>query len=162
MTGSFYIGTLNLAGGGRLGICGLPGILNPFADDLAAIRDWAPGHVVSMTEQRELEAVGAGDLGDRLGDLGVAWNHLPVPDFGGLEGANAERWPDIATALHACLDAGGGVLAHCRAGRGRSGMIVLRLMVERGEAPRAALARLREVRPGAVETDEQFAWACGG
>ena len=161
MTDSFYIGTLSLPGGGRLGICGLPGIVNPLVDDLAAIRNWNPGHVVSMTEAREMAAAGATELGAQLMAHEIAWTHLPVRDFGGLEGENAERWPEVSRDLHACLDAGGGVLAHCRAGRGRSGMIVLRLMVERGEVPRAALARLREVRPGAVETDDQFAWASG-
>ncbi len=38
-------------------------------------------------------------------------------------------------------------------------MAVLRLMVEVGEAPEAALARLRAVRPCAVETEAQRDWA---
>jgi len=39
--------------------------------------------------------------------------------------------------------------------------MALRLMVEHGEAPNAALQRLRMVRPCAVETDAQQAWAAG-
>ena len=38
-------------------------------------------------------------------------------------------------------------------------MIALRLMVERGEASSVAFERLRALRPGAVETDAQRAWA---
>jgi hypothetical protein len=38
-------------------------------------------------------------------------------------------------------------------------MAVLRLMVEMGEDPEEALARLRAVRPCAVETEVQKAWA---
>ncbi len=38
-------------------------------------------------------------------------------------------------------------------------MAVLRLMVEAGEDPDAALARLRAVRPCAVETGAQLTWA---
>ena len=34
----------------------------------------------------------------------------------------------------------------------------MRLVVERGELPAAALARLREVRPCAVETAGQMEW----
>jgi hypothetical protein len=34
-------------------------------------------------------------------------------------------------------------------------------MVDCGEAAPAALARLRAVRPCAVETEAQFAWAAG-
>jgi hypothetical protein len=41
-------------------------------------------------------------------------------------------------------------------------MIALRILVERGEGGEAALARLRSVRPGAVETPEQLAWASAG
>ena len=47
-------------------------------------------------------------------------------------------------------------------GCGRSGTAVLRLMVEAGEEASVALGRLRAVRPCAVETPEQFAWAAGG
>jgi protein-tyrosine phosphatase len=47
-------------------------------------------------------------------------------------------------------------------GCGRSGTAALRLMVEAGENPKAALQRLRAVRPCAVETPEQFQWAAGG
>ena len=54
------------------------------------------------------------------------------------------------------------MLVHCRGGCGRSGMAVLRLMVEAGEAPEEALARLRAVRPCAVETEAQMDWARRG
>ena len=60
------------------------------------------------------------------------------------------------------LARGEGLLLHCRGGQGRSGMIALRLLVERGEAPDAGLTRLRQARPGAVETAAQLAWASGG
>ena len=36
---------------------------------------------------------------------------------------------------------------------------MLRLMVEAGEEPQAALTRLRGLRPCAVETDAQYEWA---
>ena len=48
-----------------------------------------------------------------------------------------------------------------RAGRGRSGMIALRLMIAGGERPVAALKRLRAVQPEAVETPGQMNWATG-
>jgi hypothetical protein len=38
-------------------------------------------------------------------------------------------------------------------------MAVLRLMIEAGEEPGEALARLRAVRACAVETDAQLEWA---
>lgn len=156
---SLDIGTVTVASGGRIGICPIPGGRRPLDEDLAAIAAWGAAHVVSMTEQREMDACGAGNLGERLRDMGIAWSHVPVRDFGGLDGENAANWPALSRTLHDCLDAGGGVLVHCRAGQGRSGMVVMRLLVERGDEAADALARLRAVRPGAVETDEQFAWA---
>jgi len=53
----------------------------------------------------------------------------------------------------------GKVFAHCYGGKGRSGMVLLRLMVERGLDPDQALQDLRRVRPGAVETQAQWLWA---
>ena len=51
------------------------------------------------------------------------------------------------------------ILIHCRGGCGRSGMIVLRIMIEFGEDPEEALERLRKIRPCAVETEAQENWA---
>ncbi len=156
---SFPIATLQLEGRGRIGVCPLPGKHNALETDLAIALDWDPTLVLSMTELSEMEAVGSASLGDQLRQLGIDWFHLPVRDFAGLGRAEAKAWPELASAIHDNLDAGKGVLIHCRGGQGRTGMIALRLLVERGEEPDAALKRLRTARPGAVETDEQCTWA---
>ena len=44
---------------------------------------------------------------------------------------------------------------HCRGELGRSGMIAARLLVELGWAPDKAIAAIRHVRPGAIETRSQ-------
>ncbi len=149
----FVIATLPLAGGGRLGVCRLPWL----PEDLAPILAWRPAAVVSMTELAEMGPCMG--LEQAAGAAGIAWLHLPIRDFSGPGGAAREAWPEVARRLHGILDGGGSVLLHCRGGKGRSGMIALRLMVERGEAADVALARLRRARPGAVETAEQLAWA---
>ena len=153
---AFAIATLPLAGGGRIGVCRLPHL----PDDLAAIAAWNPVAVVSMTEASEMTP--CRELGVALASAGIDWLHLPIRDFSGPDGPIRDAWPETARRLHAILDDGGSVLLHCRGGKGRSGMVALRLMVERGEPAAAALARLRTVRPGAVETAEQLAWAGGG
>lgn len=150
------IATLPLPEGGRLGVCRLPRL----PDDLAAIVAWRPTAVVSMTEAAEMGP--CPDLGQSLAGAGIEWLHLPIRDFSGPDGPSREAWPETARRLHAILDDGRSVLLHCRGGKGRSGMVALRLMVERGEAAEAALARLRRARPGAVETAEQLAWATAG
>ena len=47
---------------------------------------------------------------------------------------------------------------HCRGGIGRSGIIAAACLVARGVEPDDAIARVRRVRPGAVETSEQERW----
>ena len=156
---SFSIATLYLEGRGRIGVCPLPGAQGDLASDLALVKQWKPALVLSMTEKPEMEACGSGDLGSLLARDGIDWAHMPIRDFGGPVGSSAAAWPKLSLRLHGILDRGAGVLVHCRGGRGRSGMIALRLLVERGEDAGAALHRLRHTRPGAVETEEQMAWA---
>ena len=156
------IATVDLPSGGRIGICRMPGIVGDLDGDMAAIRDWRPAYVVSMTGLPEIERAGSAALPRRLEEAGIAWRHFPIVDFGAPEADVLPRWPALAREMHAALDAGGGVLTHCRAGLGRSGMVSLRLLIERGEAPEAALRRIRDVRPGAVETAGQRAWAAQG
>jgi len=148
--------------GGRIGICPLPGRGGDLAGDLEAIARWQPALVVSMTEATEMAALGVADLPARLAQAGVAWRHFPIIDFGTPAPEALPAWSLLSAELHAALDRGEGVLLHCRGGLGRSGMIALRLMVERGEQPETALARLRQIRPGAVETGEQQVWGSGG
>lgn len=142
------------AGGGVLGICPLPR-----RADMVEVLAWRPDMVLSMTEMAEMEALGAGPLGTELTAAGIAWHHLPIRDFGAPPDAVKAAWPEVSTQARSLLAQGGKVLAHCRGGCGRSGMVLLRLMVELGEAPEAALARLRVVRPCAVETKAQRLWA---
>lgn len=155
----FPIATLYLEGGGRIGVCPLPGSQGDLAADLTVVKQWKPAIVLSMTETPEMEACGSDNLGSLLADAGIDWKHLPIRDFGGPVGASAAAWPRMSVLLNAYLDRGAGVLIHCRGGQGRSGMIALRLLVGRGEDAEAALHRLRHTRPGAVETEEQLAWA---
>ena len=150
------------AGGGRLGLCPMPGGSDDYRGDLAALLRWAPALVMTMTESVELAREGASDLPADLSRHGIRWIHLPIPDFGAPPITTAARWPGASGQARRVLAEGGRVLVHCRGGCGRSGMAVLRLLVESGEAPDAALTRLRAVRPCAVETEAQFAWAADG
>ncbi|MGR3270530.1 protein phosphatase [Thalassococcus profundi] len=146
-------------GGGILAIAPLPGSDGDYAGDLEHIHGWAPAMVLSLTTLAEMVAVGAQDLGAHLHDKGTRWVHLPLEDFGAPDADFEERWPAVRDSAVRALMGGGRVLVHCRGGCGRSGMVALRLMIEAGEAPDEALARLRGVRPCAVETDGQMDWA---
>lgn len=147
---------------GRIGIMAAPGAGGDYAGDVAMLIASQPALVVSMTGAEELAALGAGGLGTDLAAAGIARMVLPVRDFGAPGTEDGHGWANISDAAHAALDAGKSVVVHCRGGCGRSGMAALRLLVERGEAHEAGLARLRAVRPCAVETAAQYDWAAAG
>lgn len=146
-------------GTGTLGICPLPGRFGTYGDDFAILEDWSPDLVLTVTQDSEMAAEGAATLGDDLQDLDISWYALPITDFGTPSDDIIATWPEVSMLAKAILKSGGKVLAQCRGGCGRSGMMAMRLMVELGESPDAALARLRAVRPCAVETEAQQAWA---
>ena len=160
MKPGFVIAALPL-GNGSLGICPAPGRAGAYADDLATILDWAPGLVLTMTTQAELDSTGARGFGGDLARAGIDWRHLEIGDYGTPGPETALTWPEASQVAHGVLAGGGKVLAHCFGGCGRSGMALLRLMIEAGEAPESALMRLRAARPCAVETPAQLDWAKG-
>ncbi len=149
-------------GGGTLAIASLPGRGGDYAADMKAFGEFKPSLVMTMVTEAELGLTGSNVFGVDIQALGSRWFHLPVADYGYPTGATVKLWVSASEAARAALRGGGRVLVHCKGGCGRSGMAVLRLMVEMGEDPKQALERLRAVRPCAVETEEQLGWAVAG
>jgi ADP-ribosyl-[dinitrogen reductase] hydrolase len=147
------IATLALAGGGAIGVAPCPA-----ATDRDALATWKPDAIMTLIEPgARADAVGA-----LTASLGATWHHLPITDFGTPQAAFEAAWQQAGPGLREKLRGGGRVLVHCAAGRGRSGTIAARLLVELGEADAAtAIARVRAVRPGAIETPAQEAHIAG-
>ena len=145
--------------GGILALTALPGRDGDYTADLDHIQAWAPAIVLTLATPVEMFSAGAHELGAHLRERAMRWMHLPVDDFSAPGPTFETDWPRVSQDIRKVLSGGGRVLVHCRAGQGRSGMVALRLMIEAGEAPDEALARLRKTQPEAVETDAQMAWA---
>lgn len=158
MTAQFAIYELPV-GRGVLGICQIPGLTGGYGHDLERVKRWRPSMVLSMTEHSEMRQFGAAQLGQDMADSGAIWQHFPIIDFSIPAPEYDEQWSAMSTQAKQILSGGGKILVHCRGGCGRSGMVLMRLMVEAGEAPDQALKRLRSIRPCAVETEEQQRWA---
>lgn len=154
---NFDIASLEI-GPGRIGLAPRPGRAGPVRDDLDRIAEWGAERVLTLTAGAEADVDAIRDGCDARG---LGWDHVPIVDFRTPDRAAAGQWARLEPGLTDLLRRGGGLLIHCQAGRGRSGMIALRLMIRAGEPPEAALARLRAIRPGAVETDAQYRWAIG-
>ena len=48
-----------------------------------------------------------------------------------------------------------GVAVHCGAGLGRTGVVLAAYFVARGASAQNAIGKVRRLRPGSIETDEQ-------
>ena len=164
MSGSIPIAVVSAGEGfGRIGFTRCPGRRDPgtaarcLREDLAAIRAWGAGLLVTLVAPAELDLLGVPDLGARARAAGMAWLHQPIVDFGVPDAGFEAAWVTAGEAIRTRLRAGRDVALHCRGGLGRSGMIAARLLVELGTAPEAAIAAVRAARPGAIETPEQEA-----
>lgn len=154
-------------GKGRIGVTFCPGKkqLSSFGNhwdrdlqaDVAEIAAWGAVAVLSLVEKHEMKAMQVEKLGSVVTDHHMAWFHLPIEDVSVPDIFFENGWPQVSRALHGCLDAGFDVVIHCKGGLGRAGTIAARLLVETGVSPDEAIARVRSVRPGAIETRAQEA-----
>lgn len=154
---SLPIATLPV-GAGALGIAPCPGLSAGLDADIATLRDWGAGVVVSLIEPDEYTALGVSDLPERLRAAGIAHHALPIPDFGLPDPDTLAAWTVLAAQLRHDLAQGGRALIHCRGGLGRSGTLAAHLLITGGMPPRAAIDTVRRLRPGAIETAGQERW----
>lgn len=151
--------------GGLLGLTFCPGkhgdSLNgtPWArdleTDLAALKAWGAGLVVTLMERHEFALLRVPDLNVRVTAHRMDWAHLPIPDQGVPGGDFAEAWPHVRAELLSHLHSGGRVVLHCRGGLGRTGLVAAILLIEAGMSADEAILTVRRLRPRAIETEEQ-------
>jgi atypical dual specificity phosphatase len=91
---------------------------------------------------------------DWLDEAGLLSIHAPIED---MSPPTAEQLDRCVSAIQRAREQGMGVAVHCAAGLGRTGTVLAAYLVAQGFTPRAAIARIRDLRPGSVETDEQEA-----
>lgn len=129
--------------------------------DLDRIAAWGAAAVATLVEDHEMTALKVEALGEEVVDRHMDWLHLPIPDVSTPSSAFEDAWRLSGEQLRDRLRAGFNVLVHCKGGLGRAGMIAARLLVELGVAPDTAIARVRQARPGAIETEAQEAFVRG-
>ena len=156
---------------GRVGITFCPGKYDrhamsgewdrDLALDLDKIRDWGAAAVVTLLEPKELVLLRVERLGEEVLRRNMLWFHLPIVDVSIPDERFEKEWSLVGAELRSILRRGFDVLVHCRGGLGRAGTIAARLLVELGMEPNKAIASVREVRPGAIETRDQEKFVLG-
>ncbi len=108
-------------------------------------------------EMGELDWAGPAlpDLQAACAAQGMQHIYLPIVDCDIPDAQWERRWESHGPVLHTLLQSGQNIVFHCRGGRGRAGLAVTRMLIELGEKPALAMARVRAVRPGAIETRAQ-------
>lgn len=147
---------------GRMGLCPCPGRERSLIVDVETLRDWGAHGLVSLMEDHEFAMLGVQSLPERVEVLGMRWWHLPIRDMQIPDEDFETRWVKVGRELRGLLAEGRSIALHCRGGLGRTGTIAARILVEMGTEPETAIALVREVRQGAIETraQESFIRAC--
>lgn len=134
----------------------------PWARDLAldldAVKSWGADMVLTLIEDHEFDTLAVRGLAEGLRARGMEWLHFQIRDVDVPSADSEGHWRGLSRRIHQQLENGGKVMIHCRGGLGRAGTIAALLMIERGWSADAAMAEVRSVRPGAIETPEQDQW----
>ncbi len=117
-------------------------------DHLAVGGSFHPGQTERLTREHGIRAVvdlRNEDVDDErlLRRHGIALLHLPTQDMCGVDQEHLDRGVRFASRH---LDRGERVLVHCEHGIGRSAVLALCILVQRGRAPLDALALLKDRR----------------
>ncbi|MCC6545553.1 dual specificity protein phosphatase family protein [Candidatus Sumerlaeota bacterium] len=129
---------------GVLAGCAMPGLQGPLSGDLAEARKKGVVGVVSLTQRAFFPAV--------VQESGIRYLHLPVEDF---TAPTPEQMQQFTTFVDQVRAEGGAVMVHCFAGVGRTGTMLAAYLVKEGMTAQQAIDRVRELRPGSIETHQQ-------
>ncbi len=116
------------------------------AADLAVLRAHGIGALLSLTETAL--------PGDALAEAGFDSLHLPVPDF---HPPSVEQFLGALGFLDRERAGGIPVAVHCLAGQGRTGSVLAAWLIRDGRSAAEAIATVRTVCPGAIESPPQEA-----
>jgi len=129
---------------GELAAMPLPGRNRPLAEDAAFLQREGVRTLVSLTEKPPDSAP--------LEEASIRQVLIPVPDYTAPTLAQMIEFVDLVADSAENKEPVG---VHCTAGLGRSGTMSAVYLVAKGSSADDAIATIRQLRPGSIETDAQ-------
>jgi Polymorphic toxin system, DSP-PTPase phosphatase len=151
---------INPGANGRLAIVPRPRGDDWLADDLATIRRNGIDILVSLLTPAEIAELGLAREQELCEQTGMVFRSFPVPDRG--VPASHRELQSLADALATERLHGKNIGAHCRAGIGRSSLLLAAVLCVEGLSPQHAFRLIANGRGLQVpDTREQAEWLTG-
>lgn len=150
---------------GQIGMTICPGKIGPsvsgeqwerdLSTDLDLILDQGVSMVVTLMELGELSQYYVHSIGDEVRKRGMSWVYFPFADKGVPADSQKNEWLDASAKIHDALKRNEVVLIHCLGGLGRTGTVASMVLQDLGLSVQSSFTRIRNSRPGTIETPEQ-------
>ena len=130
------------------------------ADDIRHLRSLGIDHVVSLLEPREASELGLAEEALWCERLDIDFHQFPVQDRAVPDSLNG--FLESVVRSYAAARAGANLVAHCRAGIGRSGFYTTSMLVASGYSAEEAFSLVSEARGFTIpDTLVQIDWVMG-
>ena len=129
---------------GELAAMPLPGRDRPLEQDAAYLEQEGIQVLISLTEEPPDAEV--------LASYAIDQEHIPVQDY---TPPTLQQMIEFVAVVEDSVAAGNPVGVHCTAGLGRSGTMAAAYLVAEGASADEAIATVRQLRPGSIETSAQ-------
>jgi len=129
---------------GELAAMPLPGRDRPLEQDAAYLEQEGIRILVSLTENPPDSEI--------LASRAIDQEHIPVQDY---TPPTLEQMIEFVAVVKNSVETGRSVGVHCTAGLGRSGTMAATYLVADGASADEAIATVRQLRPGSIETTAQ-------
>lgn len=122
---------------------GMPGVYEEEQEGLSYLQEQKVTHVISLIEDNPEEV---------FKKIDVVHRHFPIIDMGVPEVNPLKK---LLKEMVTFMNEGGTVLVHCKAGMGRTGVVLASYLVYKGMKAERAIELIRKINPGYIQNSVQ-------